>query len=267
MILFSPSFLLSPLACALWSLVYFPSQMCGDGADVGWELCWGPRVPVVWSGCWSLDVLGACLQCHFCGVGVVRCLVFVGLRVVLGLFFLSYCGVSSGVRDWSCVVVLCACRHLFLSFVPLPIAVFRFLVSPILVNHFCCLLCFSFRERSDWKRVVVSSSGSSSSVVSTKVTCVPCLVAQFLFLFYLSSCHSSQDWSSGSGIGWLCAQRRLSACDSSISGLFAVLTLLLYCHLCLGLDVVPFRGPGLEFGLGLGCVLGLGWSWLFWSWS
>jgi hypothetical protein len=41
----------------------------------------------------------------------------------------------------------------------------------------------------------------------------------------------------------------------------------LYCHICLGLDVVPFRGPGLELGLGLGCVLGLGWSWLFWSWS
>ena len=122
--------------------------------------------------------MGTCLQCHFCGVGVVRFLVFVGLRVVLGLFFLSYCGVSSGVRDWSCVVVLCACRHLFLSF-----AVFRFLVSPILVNHFCCLLCFSFRERSDWKRVVVSPSGSSSSVVSSKVTCVPCLFVQFLFYF------------------------------------------------------------------------------------
>ena len=119
MILFSPSFLFSPLACALRSLVYFPSQMCGDGADVGWELCWDPRVPVVWSVCWSRVVLGACLRCHFCGVGVGRCFVFVRLRVVHGLFFLSYCGVSSDVRDWSCVVELCACRHLFLSFVPL----------------------------------------------------------------------------------------------------------------------------------------------------
>ena len=71
--------------------------------------------------CWSLDVLGECLQCHFCGVGVGRCLVLVSLRVVLVLFFLSYCGVSkiSGVRFWSCVVVLCAYRYLFLSFVPL----------------------------------------------------------------------------------------------------------------------------------------------------
>ena len=39
------------------------------------------------------------------------------------------------------------------------------------------------RERFDWKRVVVSSSGSSSSVVSSKVTCVPCLFVQFLFYF------------------------------------------------------------------------------------
>ncbi len=62
--------------------------------------------------------MGACLRCHFCGVGVGRCLVFLRLRVH-DLFFLSYCGVSSDVRDWSCVVVLCACRHLFLSFVPL----------------------------------------------------------------------------------------------------------------------------------------------------
>ena len=68
-------------------------------------------------------------------------------------------------------------------FVVCAIAVFLFLVSPILVNHFCCLLCFSFRERSDWKRVVVSPSGSSSSVVSSKVTCVPCLFVQFLFYF------------------------------------------------------------------------------------
>ena len=68
--------------------------------------------------CWSLDVLGECLQCHFCGVGVGRCLVLVSLRVVLVLFFLSYCGVSkiSGVRFWSCVVVLCACRYLFFFF-------------------------------------------------------------------------------------------------------------------------------------------------------
>jgi len=265
MILFSPSFfLLSPLACALWSLVYFPSQMYGDGADVGWELCWGPRVPVVWSGCWSLVVLGACLQCHFCGVGVGLCLVF----WVWGLFMVCFsCLIVVWVVAWGLVMGCCVVCVSSSVFVVCAIAVFRFLVSPILVNHFCCWLCFSFRERSDWKRVVVSSSGSSYSVVSTKVTCVPCLVAQFLFLFYLLSCHSSQDWSSGSGIGWLCAQRRLSACDSSISGLFAVLTLLLYCHLCLGLDVVPFRGPGLEFGLGLGCVLGLGWSWLFWSWS
>jgi hypothetical protein len=57
--------------------------------------------------CWSLVVLGACLQCHFCGVVVGLCLVFVSLRVVHGFFFLSYCGVSIDVRGWSCVVVLC----------------------------------------------------------------------------------------------------------------------------------------------------------------
>ena len=52
--------LLSPLACALWSLVYFPSQMYGDGADVGWELCWGPRVPVC-GVIWLLE--SWCLGC------------------------------------------------------------------------------------------------------------------------------------------------------------------------------------------------------------
>ncbi len=96
------------------------------------------------------------------------------LRVVHGLFFLSYCGVSSGVRVGHgllcCVrVVICFCRlcHCCLSF-------------PCLLHLGEPFLLFS-------------SSGSSSSVVSTKVTCVPCLVAQFLFLFYLLSCHSSQD--------------------------------------------------------------------------
>jgi hypothetical protein len=70
--------------------------------------------------CWSLDILCACLQCHFCGVGVGRYLVFVSFRVGLGLFILSYCDVSKiiGVRGWSCVVVLCACRQLFFSLSP-----------------------------------------------------------------------------------------------------------------------------------------------------
>ena len=141
-----------------------------------------------------------------------------------------------------CCVVVCVSTSVF---VVCAIAVFLFLVSPILVNHFCCLLCFSFRERSDWKRVVVSPSGSSSSVVSSKVTCVPCLFVQFLF--YLLSCHSSQDWSSGSGIGWLCAQRCRRGIVYNISGLFVGLTLLVLvlvlCSVCVGLGFGP--GPSL----------------------
>ena len=128
-------FLFSPLACALRSLVYFPSQMYGDGADVGWELCWGPRVPVVWSGCWSLDVLGACLQCHFCGVGVGLCLVF----WVWGLFMVCFsCLIVVWVVAWGLVMGCCVVCVSSSVFVVCAIAVFRFLVSPILVNHFCC---------------------------------------------------------------------------------------------------------------------------------
>ena len=51
-------FVFSPSFCSLFSpfhsdhLLSFPSQMCDDGVDVGreLELCWGPRVSVVWSG-------------------------------------------------------------------------------------------------------------------------------------------------------------------------------------------------------------------------
>jgi hypothetical protein len=57
--------------------------------------------------CWRLVVLGACLQCHFCGVGVGLCSEFVSLRVVHGLFFLSYCGVSIGVRGCDGILVVC----------------------------------------------------------------------------------------------------------------------------------------------------------------
>ncbi len=119
--------------------------------------------------CWSLDVLGECLRCHYCGVGVGRCLVFARLRVVLGFFFMSYCGVSSGMRCWSCNGhALMCCVHDCVVICLFAIVVFRFLVSPILVNHFCCCALFLFRERSDWKRLVVASSGSSSSVASLR---------------------------------------------------------------------------------------------------
>ena len=90
---------------------------------------------VVWSGCWSLDVLGACLQCHFCGVGVGLCLVF----WVWGLFMVCFsCLIVVWVVAWGLVMGCCVVCVSSSVFVVCAIVVFRFLVSPILVNHFCC---------------------------------------------------------------------------------------------------------------------------------
>lgn len=92
---------------------------------------------VVWSGCWSLDVLGACLQCHFCGVGVGLCLVF----WVWGLFMVCFSClivVVVWVVAWGLVMGCCVVCVSSSVFVVCALVVFRFLVSPILVNHFCC---------------------------------------------------------------------------------------------------------------------------------
>ena len=102
----------------------------------------GPWVSVLWS--WSLEF--CCLGCMSL-MSFLWCWCWSWFGVVefegcLWFVFLSYCGVSSGVRGWSCVVVLCV--RVIICFCHLCHCVFRFLVSPILVNHFCCLLCFSF---------------------------------------------------------------------------------------------------------------------------
>ena len=182
MILFSPSFFCClPLLAHSDHLCIFRVR-CMVMVRMWAGNCVGVHgfLSVVWSGCWSLDVLGACVQCHFCGVSVGLCLVF----WVWGLFMVCFsCLIVVWVVAWGLVMGCCVVCVSSSVFVVCAIVVFRFLVSPILVNHFCCWLCFSFRERSDWKRVVVSSSGSSSSVVSSKVTCVPCLFVQFLFYF------------------------------------------------------------------------------------
>jgi hypothetical protein len=96
--------------------------------------------------CWSFDVLGECLRCHYCGVGVGRCLVFVRLRVVLGLFFMSYCGVSSGMRGWSCNghALLC-CVHV-LSFVYVLLLSFVSLSPPSWITISVVVLCFSLER-------------------------------------------------------------------------------------------------------------------------
>jgi len=112
--------------------------------DVGRELCWGSM-----GLCALILVVGVLLSwVHvFDVISVVLMSVLVWSCWVWGLLwfvFLSYCGVSSGVRGWSSVVVLCVRVIIIICFCHCAIVVFRFLVSPILVNHFCCFLRFFF---------------------------------------------------------------------------------------------------------------------------
>ena len=158
-------FVLSP---SLWSLCVFPSQICGDGVDVGWELCWGSM-----GLCGLILVVGDLLSwVHVFGViSVVLMSVLVWSCWVWGLFMVCFLVIVVWAVTWGVdhALLCCVCVSSFVSVI-CAIVVFRFLVSPILVNHFCCCaISFDccFRERSDWKEVVVSSSGSSSSVSVT----------------------------------------------------------------------------------------------------
>jgi len=77
-------FVLSP---SLWSLCVFPSQICGDGVDVGWELCWGSM-----GLCGLILVVGVLLSwVHVFGViSVVLMSVLVWSCWVWGLFMVCF---------------------------------------------------------------------------------------------------------------------------------------------------------------------------------
>ncbi len=153
--------------------------------------CLGCMSSVSFLWCWCRSLFGA-----------------LSLRVVHGLFFLSYCGVSSGVRVGHgllcCVrVVICFCRlcHCCLPFPCLPHLGEPFLLILGFVLSLLIVVVLS-RESFDWKRVVVSSSGSSSSVAFAKVTCVLFVFSlNFLFFFLSPPCFAVQNWSCGHGIG------------------------------------------------------------------
>jgi hypothetical protein len=194
----------------IWSLIGQHLEICVCPCEPARTFCchfmrffhWliGPKLICVNDFVFNIFVLSPCLltsiTCVFsesdvwwwcgCGLGVV--LGSTGSCSVIWLLESCCLGCMSSVS-----FLWCWCRSLFgvlslrvghaLLFVSVPLLSFVSLSPPswwtISVVDFVSLV-----ERGPIGReVVVSSSGSSSSVVSSKVTCVPCLFVQFLFYF------------------------------------------------------------------------------------